>query len=425
MNRIIALLLLLIAVISCKQEEYMPEPYGEKVPYVEKDKKSLDALLMDSKSHLFKIALDGSTVRTLLDKEWKSLPLTFLVPSDAAFTATGMTQEKLKNMSTADLDSIVLYHVLADKIDTANVHVTYGNIRLRSKLEDKELRQGNQYASSAYSYYHYLAITAKKILLNGKTVGDYRIENAVEADVIFIDTFLKKPEKTLWQTMKADSRLSMFLEIVEANDDSYAQYFNLDEDPWFVYNMEEAVMKNQLDLSVDPYNPGATYISHQTSVFAPTNEAFIKAGYETAAEFIRLNDAHWKYRGQYLRFSDGAPYNYRTFHKNDSVLTYHHGWGQRYYPTDGGGSGFSTVFFSNDLTNEYLGDYILQMESYDPNSQPRMTCPYRFSRENGKLKIGLKDARKGSEPATVIEQDILTLNGPLYLVDRLFIPNKF
>lgn len=425
MRKLISILLLLVTVLSCKQEEYMPEPYGEKVPYEDENKKSLDALLTDSKSSLFKLALDGSTIYRLLGKEWKSLSLTFLVPSDAAFQEAGLTEEKLKNMDAADLDSIVLYHTLSEKIDTANVRATYGNIRLKSGLVHKSLKLGGRYSSQPYTYSHYFSITGNHVLINGKAVGEYRIEASSEGDVIFINSFLKKPEKTVWQTMKEDSRLSMFMEIVEANDELYGQSFYYDEEPWGTYPMEEAIMKSQLDMTVDEYDPSNVFIGGLTSVFAPTNEAFIKAGYNSADDFIRLNDAHWKFRGQFLTFAGGAPYNYRTFHKTDSVLTYHHGWGQRYYPTDGGGGGFSTVFFSNDLTDEYLGDYILQLETSNPNSQPRMTCPYVFSHENGKITMRLKNAKEGAEAATVIEQDILTLNGPLYVVDRLFIPNHF
>src|SRR5690606_36371660 len=144
----------------------------------------------------------------------------------------------------------------------------------------------------------------------------------------------------------------------------------------------------------------------------------------SAEDFLQFNEPYWIYRGQFLTFSGGAPYNYMTFHKTDSVLTYHHSWARRYYPTDGG-SVNPTVFFSNDLTDEFLGDYILQLETSSPNSQPRITCLYTFTRENGIIKMRLKNAKEGTEAATVIEQDIMTLNGPLYIVDRLFIPPHF
>lgn len=423
MKKSISILLLLVAVMSCTQEEYMPEPYGEKVPYEDADKKSLDALLTDSKSSLFKLAMNGSTIYELLGNEWKSLSLTFLVPSDAAFQEAGFTEETLKNMDAADLDSIILYHTLSEKIDTANVRSTYGNIRLKSKLENKNIKLG-RYSSDFYTYLHYFSITDNKIRINGKVVGDYSINQAIEGDVIFIDSFLVKPEKTIWQVMKEDSRLSMFMEIVEANDELYGQDFYYDEEPWGTYSMQEAIMRLQLDIVVDEYNPSNIYMGGLTSVFAPTNEAFIKAGYDSAEEFLQLNEPYWKYRGQFLTFSGGAPYNFRTFHKTDSVLSYHHGWAQRYYPTDGG-RGNPTVFFSNDLTDEYLGDYILKLETSNTNNQPRIVCPYTFSLENGRIKMRLKNAKEGTEAATVIEQDILTLNGPLYLVDRLFIPNHF
>src|SRR5690606_4461750 len=181
--------------------------------------------------------------------------------------------------------------------------------------------------------------------------------------------------------------------------------------------------KSQLDVTANSWDPSNIYIG-LTSVFAPTNEAFITAGYHTAEDFLQLNEPYWINRGQFLYFSSGAPYNYRTFHKTDSVLTYHHGWAQRYYPTDGGRVN-PTVFFSNDLSDSFLGNYDVKMEGYSPDSHPAISCPYTFTRENGIIKMRLKNAKEGTEAATVIEQDIMTLNGPLYIVDRLFIPHHF
>ncbi len=420
MKQILSILLLLVVVLSCTQEEFMPPPYGEKVPYEEVYREELSTVLADSESSLFQLALDGSTIPSLLENEWKNFPFTFLVPSDAAFEEAGFTEEKLKNMDAAALDTIIRYHMLSDKIDTANVASTYGNIRIKSKLENKSLRMGS-YSTEFYVYPHYLSITDGKILINGKVMADYQITEAKEGNVIYIDRFLKKPEKTLWQTMKEDSRLSMFMEIVEANDASYASY---SWDPVYIPPMEEAAVKAKLDIDTNQWDPSNIYIGGLTSVFAPTNEAFINAGYNSAEEFLQLNEPYWIYRGQFLTFNGGAPYNYRTFHKTDSVLTYHHGWAERYYPTDGG-SVNPTVFFSNDLTDRFLGNYDMKMEGYSPDSHPAISCPYTFSRENGTIKMRLKNAKEGTETATIIEPDIMTLNGPLYIVDRLFIPDHF
>lgn len=420
MRNIIAILLFSFAFISCTQEEYMPEPYGEKIPYEEVQKESLDAVLTGSTSNLFKLALEGSSVGTKLTGEWKDFPLTFLVPSDAAFQEAGYTEDKIKAMEASDLDSIILYHTLAQKVDTTNLKATYFNVRMPTQLKNARIKT-QQYAADIYTYMHYIAIRDRKIIINGKMVGDYRMQQAIEGDVVLIETFLKKPEKTIWQMMEADERLSMFMEIVKSNDDLYGQSFYYDEEPWGTYAMEEGVVKNQLDIISEGQD---LILSTSTSVFAPTNEAFIRAGYQTAAEFLQKNDAHWRYRGSFVTFNEGAAYNFRTFHKTDSVLSYHHGWGKRYFPTDISRLN-PTVFFSNDLDDAYLDRYILSPEGYSPEAQPEIYCPYSFSMENGQLKMRLKNAKEQTEAATVIEQDILTLNGPLYIVDRLFIPNHY
>lgn len=85
-----------------------------------------------------------------------------------------------------------------------------------------------------------------------------------------------------------------------------------------------------------------------------------------------------------------------------------------------------TVFSSNELTDDFLGDYILQPLGWKPIEQPIMYVPFNFSKdEQGRVTVRLKTAAEDAEPATIIESDIMTLNGPIHIVDRLFIPKDF
>ena len=123
----------------------------------------------------------------------------------------------------------------------------------------------------------------------------------------------------------------------------------------------------------------------------------------------------------YYRY--GAVYDFQPFLKSDSIISYHSLWGRRYFPTDTRPN--PIVFFSNDLKDEILSNYIINTR-YDSDSKPPIKCPFKFSKtSDGQVQIKLKDAKEGTEAATVVESDIMTLNGPIHIVDRLFIPKGF
>jgi len=137
----------------------------------------------------------------------------------------------------------------------------------------------------------------------------------------------------------------------------------------------------------------------------------------------KLNDKNISNVGKYLYYKDGAPYDYKVFLKSDSILSYH-SWAARYYPTQNLSKPNATIFFSNELNNDRLANYVIY--PYLSISVPEYVCPFVFSqREDGKTQIKLKNARESDEAATIIESDIMTLNGPIHVVDRLFIPRNF
>ena len=389
---------------SCTQNEYMIEPVGEKVPYTE-EKKSITDELSASGMTLFLSAFEKSNLSDSL-KSWENTPLTIFVPSDDAFEKVGLNKEAISKMSAKQLDTLLLYHCMVTRFDTSAVKYTAGNIKITTKLNNPNLRTG---WNTPYSYLHYVAINNNNLWINGKLSGIYKVRKTEEADLIYINRFLAKPTQDMWTILEADGRFSLFLKIIKANDLAYS-----------TKSFNDAKM--QFTLAV---NPTAEYYQaniNLLSLFAPTDEAFIKAGYGDIENLRKLNDKNISNVGKFLYYKNGAPYNFRAFLKSDSILTYH-SWGVQYYPTDSKSN--ATIFFSNELNNDHLANYIICPMVLD-QSKPEYACPFVFSqREDGKTQIKLKNARESDEAATIIESDIMTLNGPIHVVDRLFIPQDF
>jgi len=389
---------------SCTQSEFMIEPLGEKVPYTE-EKKTITDELSASGMTLFLSAFEKSNLSDSL-KNWENTPLTILVPSNDAFEKVGLNKEAIDKMSAKQLDTLLLYHCVATRFDTSVVKYTAGNIKILTKLNNPYLRTDWHIP---YTYLHYVGINNNDLWINGKLSATYKVRKTKEADIIYINRFLIKPTQDMWSLLEADGRFSLFLKIIKANDLAYKNK-----------NFNDAKM--QFTLAV---NPTAEYYQANIkflSLFAPTDEAFVKAGYSDIEDLRKLNDKNMGIVGKFLYYKNGDPYDFRVFLKSDSILSYH-SWGVRYYPTDSKSN--ATIFFSNELNNDRLANYIICPMVID-QSKPEYACPFVFSkREDGKTQIKLKNARESDEAATIIDTDILTLNGPIHVVDRLFIPRNF
>lgn len=398
---------------SCTQDEFEPDPIGEKVPFEEIKKNTLEDALQKSGNDLFLTALKNSNIPSLLS-DWGKEPLTLLVPSDNAFKSAGYTKDKIALMSAQDLDTLLLYHILQGQLDTTVVKKTAGSVQLSSKLNTTVTFRESP---TLYTYGHNVVISNNNLIIDGKNRSAYHVEKTKGPDLIFINNLLIRPTEDIWKTLKRYPDLSIFMELLQLQD--YA-YNNIPT--WWggISSWPEATAINYLSIVS---NTNQNTIPYQ-SIFAPTNEAFIKAGYSTAEDFLKLNDLNKRDKiGTFMYYRYGAVYDFQPFLKSDSIISYHSLWGRRYFPTDTRPN--PIVFFSNDLKDEILSNYIINTR-YDSDSKPPIKCPFKFSKtSDGQVQIKLKDAKEGTEAATVVESDIMTLNGPIHIVDRLFIPKGF
>jgi uncharacterized surface protein with fasciclin (FAS1) repeats len=238
---------------------------------------------------------------------------TLFAPTDDAFAALGLgTKDAISNVPIEKLKAILLYHVLGSKVLAAQVPSTYTELTMLNNLKSYIIRNGNN------------------VYINGTPVvsADIAAKNGV---VHAIDRVLLPPAGNI-------------VEVAAAN-------------PNFTY-LVAAVQTAGLVDALSGAGP--------LTVFAPTNQAFIDAGFPTIASI------------------EAAPASALI-----PILTYHVVAGRT---------------FSSDLMNGQM----LNMLSGG------MTT---ISLTNGAQIDGANSA-----PSNIIQTDVMATNGVIHAINRVLLP---
>jgi uncharacterized surface protein with fasciclin (FAS1) repeats len=238
---------------------------------------------------------------------------TLFAPTDEAFAAMGLgTRQAINAVPVEKLKAILLYHVLGSKVMAAQVPSTYTELTMLSNQKAYIIRRG------------------ANVFINGTAVvsADIAARNGV---IHAIDRLLLPPAGNI-------------VEVAAAN-------------PNFTY-LVAAVQRAGLVSALAGAGP--------LTVFAPTNQAFIDAGFPTITSI------------------EAAPPSALI-----PVLTYHV---------------FGGRVFSTDLTNGQL----LTMLS------------------GGTTTILLSDGAQidgaSSAPSDIIQKDVMATNGVIHAIDRVLLP---
>lgn len=424
------LLLLLGSLTGCRKDEYIPPPEGEKIPYEDPRYKTLEATLKASPYQLFLKAYQRSTMDSVLTN--KSFH-TLIVPTDAAMQAVGYTDAVITALTAAQADTLVAFHTLRGSFTREELQLSAGNregVTLLANPDDNlrvyPFYYGNGTNNESYDRYyyrHYLIASGDNLLVNGSSAG--ALSNVLPASNGYIypaDRLLAKPiEKSFWDVLAADPRFSMFMEVQQKADELFDTRYRktyeeaLGLDPGGYGWIDGRRTQYQIQYGLTPSYDGSKRLVF-SMMFAPTNEAFHQAGFATVADVMAWND----------KYASPAVFDWNTFEitafgfPSDSVLAYHWDFGRDNLPYSGvygkAPDAKSTVFFANDLRNEYLGNYLVNNR---PN-QVQYTMPFTFGRStDGKPTVQVRSS--DAAPATVIET-IHTIMGPVHVVDRLLIP---
>lgn len=403
--KVLTFCMLMLFMASCRKEEFMPVPEGEVVPS-DRPTINLQEALNASSYTIFKAAWAHSTMEAKLKSYGSRTLFTLLVPTDAAFIADGLTLDVINNTAPALLDSMLMYHTIASGVNPQELNGRLDNTFMKSMMPNPALRlkalEPGSGLSDPYFYRLYLKVQANGFYVNGKNVGNIAPVLATNGTLWPIDHVQHKPTKTMLQVLQDDGRFGIYLDVMQKCADLY---FELTE-----YNLER------------PWTPGLVVDATQGppysnlnfgSLLAPTDQAFHNAGFANADAVMEMN------RERTLPYVDWDNGVVVGLFASDSLLTLHR-WSDLIYPMDmygSAGSANPTIFYSNDLNNDVLANYVLRA-SNSSLGFPAMLMPLEFGK-NADGAVTIKAKGSTHPPAVVVDGDINTIMGPIHAVDHL------
>jgi uncharacterized surface protein with fasciclin (FAS1) repeats len=434
MKNYILICLLAILFWGCRKEGFTPPPQGEKIPYADTLKVSLKEALQQSTAQRFYKAWQRSHLPHILDSlnDGKTM-FTILAPSDAALENGGYTAAGLQTMDIRELDSLLMFYVLRQRISKEDLSNRSDDLLALSLLNKPGVRMmplphaGPGYVySSKYYYRHYLQIMNGKMMVNGKAVGTGVSIPAKDGYIWLLDQVIPRPQKNVLEIITADGRFTLLLGILretrrvfgEIHFETFGVLPEGYEDPLsndFFYTYRWIVEPPQpFSSEIDPNITFSTF-------FLPDDDAFRAAGFNSVADLMAFN------RRRGLPYFDFDSYNWKGSFATNDLLDYHLNWGllanQRNspFPTN------SIVFYNHMLNSSTVANYPVLGTLLDPNDpagDPAYYMPYRFTRNaSGQTQMQVKDT--SAPVATIVDADINTLMGPIHVVNRLLIPKGF
>ncbi|MBE9586223.1 fasciclin domain-containing protein [Mucilaginibacter sp. JRF] len=413
-KRILPIAILALLFSGCQKTEFMPPAEGEKIPYNTGVNKDLNAVLSESPSKIFYAAWQRSTIADALKT---GMQYTVLAPSDAAMQGAGYTAAAISNMAVNDVDSLVAFYTISNKVTKADLLLRNSNFEGMSlhTRADLSVQDGVSVPNTPYHYRHYLGIDNDKLMINGLISGDANSgAEATNGYVFQIDRMIAIPTRGFMGVLEADARFSMFVEVQRRADEEHNKVYNAlymenyGFEPGDDYNRK--YYPNILNLV-----PGQV-VSFQM-LFAPTNDAFKAAGFNSVEEVLE-----WNKRATPMIFDWNIGSTTDAGFPSDTVLNYHWEFGRENQPYTNQGKapgGRPTTFYANDLRDDLLGNYLI---NYYPG-YVNYHMPYTFSK-NGSGQVQMQVKGSTAAPATILET-INTLTGPIHVVDRLLIPKDF
>lgn len=403
---IICTLAVALLAVSCRKEEFQQVPHGEPVPYKDTARYDITTLLGMTPHTLFHAAWQKSHLSEELQAQGAGTRFTILAPDDAAMRAAGYDATAIAASTPEHLDSLLRFHVIPEQLDSVALSQLRGNIRCKSLLKDAVLMEElNDLGSNVtypvpYTYKQYIILKADgSLLVNGKNAGKANTYKATNGLIWPVNQVLQRPSEGVLDFLQRDPRFSIFAALYSQTEAIWAEA----SFGWFERNTYgRLALYNGNTVRADAF-------------FAPTDEAFRKAGFNSVEDVMQLNARSMPY----LDWDYGEM---RNGFVSDSLLAYHN-WGRIYSPKGAFGEGniSAAVFYSNDLTNANLAGFDLN------SSGGGYSTPYHMPLEFGTNSAGQVTVKvKGSSyaPAAIIEADINTYQGPVHVMDQLILSNK-
>lgn len=411
------LVIILVALQGCKEEEFIPRPVGETLPPLEYP--LLSEALNESGLTLFAEAWKRSDIENFIVENYPRNQFTILAPNDDAMQAAGYTAATIGSARKVDLDTLIRYHVLIGEVSQERLKMstaaqTFGS--LLTHPEFLETESGN--TGRPYRYQHVLHTVNDGLSDNGALI---EIEEEIPVEngrIIPIDRMVERPKKQMIDVLREDGRFSLFVCAMELNGKIYDDY---------VLNNFSSTNFSPFKYLTDWYAQteggyrSTEFLPHviRFTLFAPTNDAFHRAGIYSEADIIALNQRS----ALNLNYGGSTPSDSLLINQKIGLsrMSVDFDW-DLFIPGAlifGHNSAANAVFYSYSLNNRLLQDYILQVV----NGQPAY-LGYDFGKDASDM-ITVKQKASTAEPATIIEENINTIQGPIHVVDRIIVPEGF
>ncbi|MBC9913493.1 hypothetical protein [Chitinophaga varians] len=391
---------------GCRKEMFMPEPEGETVPYKDSASADIQTVLKSTPYKLFYAAWQRSNIDKDLVALGARASVTVLAVDDVSMKAAGLDETEIGKRSPEELNQLMRYHMLNEKLEPLTIQTQKLSSPRMTMLDNPNLQESRNGAGSGvsrpytYTYRHFMAMAKdSQLIIDGQLCGNYKPVAARNGIIWPVNRLLQKPEKHVREILEEDGRFTMLLAINDMNDAS-----------WMEYTFGSFARYGGMFWGIEPASNSVFFNSY----LAPTDDAFHQAGIQDIEQMMEINS-------RFTPELDWESYTMSGLIPTDSILDYHN-WGRSYAPTSSVGyiPSAKTVFYSNDLDDKLLGDYWITMPT---STTAGYKMPLQFIREGNTIKVKLRNA--STPAATIIARDINTFEGPLHIVDRLFLPDNF
>lgn len=411
---------------SCKQNEFIPPAVGEKIPFENKSFKPLTDVIQESSANIFKTAWAKSNMIKILDSIGKDkTEFTLLIPSDQAFEKVGINLQKVNQMTSNSLDTLLLYYTIRNRLKDTVLKNRNDNLIAYTLLYEKgyltlnrffdiEPINNNLYDFERYFYRHALKIQDNNLFVNGTYVGQNKYVPTSTGSVYFIEKVIPRTGKTVLEILESTPKFSLFLETLKYSDELYELEY--------AKKNEGRKINRPSFANRHLWQKGENSLVLFQTFFFPTNKAFEKVGIKTIEDIKRFNQERFKPSWKL----EGGNYNMEGQFPIDSLLDYHVSLG--FY------SNYSRLnwrfnkrsdkrwIYSNLFSEEKLLKKLVYSNS-DFNLNEEILWPFIHQIDNnGRFLIGLSGSNQMS---MVDEPNIPSLMGPIHAMDDLIIPKNF
>jgi uncharacterized surface protein with fasciclin (FAS1) repeats len=336
---------------------------------------------------------------------------TIFAPTDSVMQAAGLTSSVIASLSTDSLYKIVAYQIVYNAYSDSLLENSPMSMRAPAVREDVFYQAaansdnivGQTAQQSLYLWKRGVLYVNGQVANNGESPLKARNGWIYPVNHLFTAT-----TSNVWQVLQSRPELSMYVAAYRMVDSFYQSVYFYGP---YQYDNDTAYFT-----TVSYVNTAAQQPPVFLTIFAPTNDAFARAGFNTLDDirsYVARTMPAQTYQYQW------EPYGYYyTYSAMDSVLKEHYLFGY-------GGA----LMYQDLLNSSLINNGVLNVNTWDLQSfasyQPITPYYTQFSDNNGTVNI--KYSRNSAVQPAVLPPGGVSfpaINGIVYEIDQLFYPHN-